>query len=402
MRILQINKNYYIKGGADKVFFDTIEGLQKNGHEISVFSTHSERNLSSDFDQYFVPGFASLKAPKNIQEKYAIFRRMFRSSLVEARLSALVLASKPEVAHIHNAYRELSASTFLTLKKLGVPMVMTVHDMFPLCPNHSFMLGDTLAEEKLNKPYKCLGTKCINNSFSQSLAGVLEAYYYRHKKIWDTIDRYICPSEFVKNKLIEYGFPSNKMRLVRYPIKTLATIPALGTKIVYLGRLDVEKGIKVFMEAIKQIPNAPVVIAGTGPEEAYVKNFIAQNNLTNVSFRGFVSGVEWQQIMAEAKVIVVPSIFYETGCLTMLESMSYGRLVVAANRGAIPEAIIDGQTGLLFQPEDGQDLAHKLEFALKMTPEQVESMKPNIEQVLVNNDPQSYIAGVEEVYREVI
>ncbi len=401
MRILQINKNYYVRGGADQIFFDSITGLQARGHEVSVFSTHNEKNLSNAYEKYFVPGVPSLKKQEWISEKLAIIRRMFHSSLVEARLSALILDTKPEVAHIHNAYRELSASTFLTLKKLGVPTVMTVHDMFPLCPNHSFMLGDGLAEEKLNKPYKCLLHRCINNSFQQSLAGVAEAYYYRYKKIWQHIDRFICPSEFIQRKLIEYGFPAEKMRVVYNAVKTPASIPPLGTKVVFLGRLHVEKGIRIFMAAAKELPEASIIVAGSGPEEAWVKKYIIDNNLKNVELRGFVSGTEWEKTMAEAKVVVVPAIFYENCSAAILEALSLKRLVVASNRGGNPELIIDGQSGFLAEPENPDDVAQAIKKALALKGSGVEAMQGAGNDILKKHTMEGYISALEKVYQEV-
>lgn len=55
MKILQINKHHFIKGGADKVYFNTISMLEKHGHEVVTFSTLRPENYGSEYSGYFVP-----------------------------------------------------------------------------------------------------------------------------------------------------------------------------------------------------------------------------------------------------------------------------------------------------------------------------------------------------------
>src|SRR3989338_3431323 len=351
MRILQINKYFYNGGGADRVFFDTINGLRERGNEVSEFSMHSPKNLPSDYAKYFVSPIPEkfTGASPSLGTSWKIFQRLFRSPEVEQKLAALVAFAKPEVAHVHNAYHHLSASTFLTLKKLHIPIVLTLHDVFPLCPNHSLLYQERLAEDLFkNKFYICARYKCIDNKFLPSLAGTLEAYYYRLRKIWNNVDAFVCPSQFMKNKMVEYGFPANKMHVLPNPFDVgahgRAPLP-LGNKITYLGRIHYEKGIKMFMEAVKELADQPVVVAGSGPDDAWVNNFIAQHKLSNVERHGWVSGEKWKQIMAEAKVVVVPSVFLENCSLTILEAVSHGRIVVATDRGGNSEHVIDGVTG---------------------------------------------------------
>ncbi|KKW34338.1 MAG: group 1 glycosyl transferase [Parcubacteria group bacterium GW2011_GWA2_53_21] len=401
MRILQINKFFSVQGGSDTVFFETIEGLRGRGHTVVEFSMRREGDRPSAYEKYFVSP-VSLRAG-SLAERWRAARRIFSSSEVTAKLTQLVKDTRPDAAHVHNAYRELSASTFLTLKKLGVPIVHTVHDMFPLCPNHSFILGETLAEAKLNRLYKCVINKCVNGSFTQSLAGAAEAYYYRARGIWKKVDRFIAPSEFMKDKLIQYGFPAERIRKIMYPAATvLKNIPPLGDKIVYLSRLHVERGIRVFMRAVKDLKQYRVVVAGDGPEAAWVDQFIKDNRLTHVERRGWVSGAGKEAALAEARAVVVPAIFYDLCSLTILEALALGRLVVASDRGGNPELVIDGKTGWLARPEDPADLARAIQEAMTAPQNQVESMvAAGRDLVRKNHDLGRYLDNVEAVYAEV-
>lgn len=402
MRILQVDKFFYNRGGSSKVFFDTIKGLRERGHEVAEFSMLGSKNLPSDYAKYFSKELPELKSKLGFFAKWKIFRHLFRSTDVENKLSDLISDFKPEVAHIHNAYHQLSASTFITLRKKNIPTVLTVHDVFPLCPNHSLMKGDKLGEDYFkNKTYNCLRYKCIDDKFLPSLAGTLEAYYYR-AKIWDGIDRYICPSEFMKNKMVEYGFPEKKMRVIRNPFAPLGQIMPLGNKIVYLGRLHAEKGIKVFLEAAEKLAKYPLVVAGSGPEEAWVDNYIKEKKLSNIERYSWVEGESWMKVMREARVIVVPSVFLENCSIAILEALSYGRVVVASNRGGNPELIIDGKTGFLCRPDDSADLAKKIIQAMELPEEKAgKIIKNGRELVERNHDPERYFEELEKVYGEI-
>lgn len=403
MRILQIEKFFYHRGGSSQVFFDTIKGLTKRGNDVAEFSMHDSRNLPSKYADYFAPELPELKSKMGPLSQWKVFKQLFYSSKVENNLSKLVNDFAPDVAHIHNAYHQLSASTFTTLKKLNIPTALTVHDVFPLCPNHSLLIGEQLREDLLkNKPFNWLRYKCVDGKFFPSLAGLLEAYYYRYRKIWENVGLYICPSEFMKNKMVEYGFPGNKMKVLKNPFAITATYP-LGSKVVYLGRLHYEKGIKVLMEAISGLSNFQFVIAGAGPEEKWVDKYIADNELTNVERVGWVSDERWHEVMKEARVIVVPSVFLENCSVAILEALSYGRIVVASDRGGNPELVINGKTGFLCLPENSFDLARAIREAMSLRDAEAEKMIfAGRELVKLEHNPEKYFSSLMEIYRELV
>lgn len=404
MRILQINKFFYRRGGAEVVFFDTINGLRARGHEVSEFSMTHPKNLPSDYSAYFASEIPELLGNQDLRTKWKIFSRLFCSREIEKKLGTLVMASEPEVAHMHNIYHHLSASTFTRLYKLKVPTVLTVHDVFPLCPNHSLLYGERLAEDLFkNKLYNCVRYKCINNKFLPSLAGTLEAYYYKYKKIWDRIDLYICPSQFMADKLVEYGFPTNKMRVLRNPFDAQTVVPPLGNKVVYLGRVHYEKGIKLFMEAAKELRDYKLMVVGSGPEDNWVQEFTRKNILSNVERIAWVGGEDWQRVVREAKVIVVPSLFYENCSLAILEALSYGRIVVTVDRGGNPELIKNGISGFLAKPEDSKDLARAIRQAMQTTEaESASIIEKGIETLKNNHRSEDYFKGLEEIYQQAI
>ncbi len=186
MRILQINKYFFPFGGSEAVFFDTINGLRKTGNQVSEFSMQNSKNLPSDYSNYFASALPDVLSQKqSIINSARIFKRLFYSSEIKQKLTKLIKETKPEVAHVHNTYHHLSATLFSTLYTLKIPTVVTLHDYFPVCPNHNFLLGEKGAREILqNKPFNCTLYKCVANRFVPSLAATLEAYFYRLNKIY--------------------------------------------------------------------------------------------------------------------------------------------------------------------------------------------------------------------------
>lgn len=402
MRVLQINKFFYRRGGAEVVFLDTIKGLRARGHEVGEFAMEHPLNLPSDYAAYFASPVPELLATAGLSERWRIFKRLFYSREIERKLTALILSAEPEVAHLHNAYHQLSASTFITLRQRRVPIVLTLHDFFPLVPNHSFLRGETLDEAAFRKPFACLRYRCISNQWLPSLAGTLEASYYRRRHIWESVARFVCPSEFMKRTMVAWGFPAEKLTVIRNPFAPEPSPPPLGRALVYLGRLHAEKGIKIFLEAIKPLRQTPVIIAGTGPLEQWVRRTIAQSGLTNITLAGHLTGAAWRTVMQEARVVVVPSVFYENCSLAALEALGAGRLVVGSDRGGTPELIHDGKTGFLARPEDPADLTRAMQAAMALGDSEARAVvAAGRALVAANHDPEQYLSALEQVYREV-
>lgn len=405
MRILQANKFFYTVGGVEKVFFDTIDGLRSRGHMVSEFSMHNAKNHPSTYTSYFVSEIPThLTNSFGIGESLKIALRFFYSREVVRKLTRLVHDTKPDVAHLHNIYHHLSMSTFTTLYKLRIPTVLTLHDYFPLIPNHNFLYHDTI-EEKLfkHKTYNCVRYKCVQNKLLPSLVGTCEAYVYRWKRVWQHIDALVCPSNFMKEKMIEWGFEEDKLHVVENPFKAQVHVLPIGSKVVYIGRIHREKGIRYLLEAATALPEYQFTIAGVGPDEMWVDNYIKEQNLANVKRYGWVEGEKWLTLMKEAKVIVLPTVVYENCSINILEALSHGRLVVASDRGGNKEMIVNGKSGFLVSAEDTIELEKKIKYTMKLPEIEVQKIVQYAQtQILPRYHIDRYLEGIEKVYKEVI
>src|SRR3972149_1050840 len=127
MNILHINKFHYVKGGADKVYFETSHLLELYGHQSTFFSMNHPENFLCETKNYFMP-YVDLVNINGIIYKIKTAGRILYSFDARKRLSKLLDNYPVDAAHIHNIYHQISPSILHELKKRKIPAVMTLHD----------------------------------------------------------------------------------------------------------------------------------------------------------------------------------------------------------------------------------------------------------------------------------
>ena len=216
MRILQINKHHFIKGGADRVYFNTGSLLERNGHEVIYFSTTHQNNIECPYSEFFVP-FVENREIGFLSNFVNTCDYLYNKEVVSS-LNRLLTAFKPDVAHLHLIYGEMSGSVLKALKSQKIPVVQSIHDYRMLCPANAFIDAQYQICEKCgNKAYyKCAIKRCKDNNFFYSSVLSLEAYlrkYYLDPV--DYVDHFIFVSRFSREKHIEYDkrFATKSSRL---------------------------------------------------------------------------------------------------------------------------------------------------------------------------------------------
>ncbi len=207
----------------------------------------------------------------------------------------------------------------------------------------------------------------------------------------------------MKQVMLESGFPNEKLEVVFNAYDLEESAAPLGKSILFLGRIHAEKGIKVFMEACKSLKNYSVVIAGEGPEDRWVEEFIKKNTLTNIKKLPRISGADWQAEVNNARVVVFPTIAYENCSRGILESLSHKRLVVATDRGGNNEMVQNNKTGFLVKPEDVEGLVSGVEEAMGLSKESAEVITSNGEKLVKQYySSQEYFLKLRNIYEEVL
>ena len=135
MKILLVNKFFFLKGGAETVFFQERELLLKQEFRVIDFSMEDEKNFPSPFSDYFVPNIDYYKH-NNFQQKLRNALFFVHSPVAVRNIERLVAREKPEIAHLHNIYHQITPSIIPILRKYGVKVVLTLHDCKLICPSY--------------------------------------------------------------------------------------------------------------------------------------------------------------------------------------------------------------------------------------------------------------------------
>ncbi len=369
MKILQVNKYHYPRGGADRYYLDLGERLESAGHEVAYFAMNHPRNLKTPWSKYFVS-----RVSYNEQVwKYAlkIPGRTLYSFEAKSKFKRLLHDFKPDVIHVHNIYHQLSPSILDAATKAKIPVVMHLHDYKLVCPNHALFVGGKVCEKCLSGNYTaCIKQRCVKDSLPASILAAGEMYLH-HKvlKIYaKNINLFIAPSLFLKNLLIRAGWPAEKIEVINNAFSTGLPVP-LTTKredyFLYYGRLSEEKGVDVIIKAINNNKNLKLKIAGSGPADIDLQTLGAEAARSNrLDFLGWREGQALSTLIAQARAVIIPSRWYENFPLTALEALSFGTPIIASNIGGLPE-IVNNLNGSLVPPDDASALEQAMSEVLK-------------------------------------
>lgn len=362
MKILMVNKFFYIKGGSETYYFALKRLLEAKGHTVIDFSMKDEKNFDSPYSEYFVEAVdynggmskkQQLKAAKNI----------IYSKEAKRKLEKLIQDTKPDIAHLHIFQHQLSPSVLDVLKKYDIPTVYTAHDLKMLCLNYVMMTHGQLCEKCKGSRYvNCLKQKCVKNSVLKSSINVVEGYLHKWRKSYDAIDVILTPSLFYRNKFLDFGIEKERVYYVpNFLDRECPEVEEAQNKeqyFLYFGRLSAEKGVLTLIKAVENTNNL-LYIVGTGPCLEEIEQYLKKHNMTNVKLFGFKSGKELIDVVGNARAVILPSEWYENGPYSAIESLQLGRPVIGSELGGIPE-LIDGN-GKVFQHGNVEELREVLE-----------------------------------------
>jgi len=226
------------------------------------------------------------------------------------------------------------------------------------------------------------------------LRGVDTWYAFkREKQCFNWAQNITTPSKDLKKQLIEiFKIHKEKIKVIPNILDTNHFSPKNNIKnnhfnILHVGRFERAKGvetlIKAFIHLAKIYKDIHLTCIGyeRGSSFDKCKNYLNQENLIdNVSFKGFIAYERLPEFYGKSDIVVVPSEIYESFSYTVAQGMACGKPVVASDIGGIPETVNKGQSGVLFETGNVQDLIEK------------------IESLYLNETDRKYIGGKARVY----
>jgi len=365
LKVLMVNSFHYERGGDCTYTFLLSSLLESRGHEVIPFATRHPRNLESPYDKYFVESvdYNALEADRSPVAALRVLRRAISSREARDAITRLLEDVQPDLAHFQGIHRHLTPSIIAPLKARRIPIVWTLHDYVPICPNtHFYCRGEICEACRPGCFYQAPLRRCKRDSLGVSLAAAIEAYAHRWMRVYTKIDHFVAPSRFLAGKLAEHRFPSKNVTAIPHFIELDQFHESESDEgyALFAGRLAEEKGLRTLIRAKALLGQGELVIAGDGPLREELETMVSSEGIPGIRFLGLKTREEVRTLASRARCLLLPSIWYENFPFAVMESFALGKPILASRIGAIPELVDEGRDGLLATPGDAVDLAEKL------------------------------------------
>ncbi|MCM1291760.1 MAG: glycosyltransferase [Prevotella sp.] len=358
MKILIVNKFFYPRGGDCIVAMSTRQLLIENGHQVRVFSMTYPDNIDIPDAKSYA---SQISFSSGIINKIKGAKRILGLGDIRNSFENVINEFKPDVVHLHNIHSYLSPVIGEIAHKHDCRVVWTLHDYKLLCPAYAFRRTDGyICEECIHSGLKVFKNRCMKGSAIQSLLADIEARVWNKHRLEKSTYKFIAPSHFMRNKMLEGGFHHDKIVTLHNFID-----PAKADKLAkassalredyfcYIGRLSEEKGVETLLKAAAEA-GVKLKLAGEGPLAAKLKNQYC--NTENIEFLGHLDADSIVNLLSKAKASILPSEWFENNPLSVIESLCAGTPVIGAAIGGISELISEND-GVLFSSGNAEELS---------------------------------------------
>lgn len=334
--------------GEDAVYRNERALLEQHGHTVTLLE-----RFNDDIDD------------STLMSKISIARETAWSQSSYDAVAKLIRKSKPDVAHFHNTFPQLSPSVYSACQDNGVPVVQSLHNYRLVCANGLLLRNGKPCEDCLTGGViNALKHRCYRHSLPATSALVWMQVSNRNRGTYaEKVNRYIVPARFPIPRLVKGGLP--EYRLAVKP-NFLPEPPAYSGErenyAIFVGRLTAEKGVHTLIEAWKKIPDITLKILGDGEMRPVLEQIVREHGL-NVEFFGYLGRTEVLQMVARAAFQILPSECYEGFPMALLEAYASGTPVLVSRLGSLDELVVEGNTGHKFEAGNPDALA---QMALQM------------------------------------
>ncbi len=339
MKILYVYNRPRGNGGATNATLDTIRSAEEYGLEIKVFARDSG-TLAPNLLGRLRAGVNTFYARDGVRD-----------------FVATLDSFKPDIVHVYELFPLVSPWILPHCTRRGIPVVMNCDDYHLTCPLRNHYRDGKVCTECLDTgEHKAVLHNCRGNLVESATVAAYSAMVRRMGIFSKHVSHYIALSDFSRQWLTERGGVDRDCISVVPPLFKLPEVmadPGKGEYVAYAGRFVPEKGIHTFLSAVQQC-QAPCSLSRNS-------GFLVSIPLPdNVQVVVTSDAQELQEFYLRARIVVVPSLWFETFGLVPAEAMALGIPVILSRIGALTGLVDEGIDGLYFEPGNASDLAEKI------------------------------------------
>ena len=343
--------------GGDAAYVDRLSrALLRGGHEVEViYNIDAFEALRGNHPlrSYEPPQGLRIHGLRDPWGRLGLLwtHQTGRMTTLRRKLEERLSEGQFDVIHFHN----ISLIGGLEVLSVGDPAgkavrLMTAHDHWLLCPLSLLWKQDSKV---------CDRPTCISCTLAAGRPPQAWRYTGLRKRMLAHLDALIVPSFHTQEIHRARGVERATVRLPYFLPDRMGPAqgdappwrPASGRPyFAAAGRFIKEKGFSQAIAQMRHLPQADLILAGTGPYEPALRAEAA--GLANVEFAGLLAYPDLFRLYKGARALIVPSMFHETFGYVVLEAFSAGTPAIVHDRGALPELIQQSGAGDVYRTED--------------------------------------------------
>jgi glycosyltransferase involved in cell wall biosynthesis len=389
-------------GGAAQVALASAFGLAANGHRVTIFSAvapTSEVPTHPNLTLVITGQYEIAMDPNRLRAMVqGIWNSKARAML---RLTLKDFDPKNTIVHLHGWSKALSSSVVRECVNKSFKVVCTLHDYFVACPNggfYNFRTNNICYLRPMSVP--CILENCDSRSYAQKSWRVARQVVQRQfGGIPGKISAFVAVSKFSKAVLQSYLPSGSRLFEIQNPVISHKDPPALideASPFLYVGRLSPEKGGVLLASAAAEL-DCDLVFVGAGVSRPDI-----EMRDRKARFTGWLPRSEALNWMKRARALVLPSLWYETQGLVVLEAAAFGVPAIVPDTSAARDLVKDGYSGLWFKGGDANSLRAAMERLMET--EVAQNMGRSAYEQYWQNPPTigNHVLNLEKAYAETM
>lgn len=356
--------------------------LAKN-HEIRIFCRSGDARRPHGHIARSVDQGLKITRFNNLFADAVSFESIYKNEAAHRAFEAEIDDFSPDVVHFQH-FTMLSITMVHACRLRRIPVVFSSHDFWTICPRGQRLTADLKLCERIdrNKCYTCLSSiwpqwlgnrllePTVRGIHGDLVPEVMAKFDREMAATFDLCDVIVSPSNFHRERMLEYGLKKDRVVAIPHGLDhssfNYQRNPRDPVRVIgYIGTVIPTKGVHVLIEAFRLLkePGLELHIHGDTPSFHEKKSYLyelkslAMGIPDPVRFLGHYDHDQVARILSTIDILVVPSLWWETFCLTIREAMVAGVPVVASDIGAMREAVETHRSGLCFRTGDATDLA---------------------------------------------